>query len=205
MTEEPRRIPVVDKRVSSQPDTEAAASSEAGLDAHEEPLIVPEGSGGSVVGRTEVVEEQNDFLDDLKRLQADFDNYRKRMMREQSATATRTKARFIEQLLPVLDAFDRALEHEGPSSGMELIYKQLLAVLEAEGLEEIPAQDVSFDPHVHEAIDSREDPDVEEIVCRSVHRRGYRVGDQVLRAAMVVVARPPESGSSEQEIPEAGD
>lgn len=204
MTDEPRRIPVVDKRVSSQPNGGATAP-DAGTEAHEEPLIIPEGSDVPVMGRAEVVDEQNDFLDDLKRLQADFDNYRKRMMREQSATATRTKARFMEQLLPVLDAFDQALTHEDPSSGTELIYKQLMTVLEGEGLEEIPAEGVAFDPHVHEAIDSREDPEVDEIVCRSVYRRGYRVGDQVLRAAMVVVARPPESDDAAGESSEAGE
>lgn len=201
MTEEPRRIPVVDKRVSSRPESGATAP-----DARDEPLVIPEGSEEPVLGRAEVMEEQNDFLDDLKRLQADFDNYRKRMMREQAASATRTKARFMEQLLPVLDAFDQALEHEEPSSGTELIYKQLRGVLEAEGLEEIPAEGVPFDPHVHEAVDSREDPDVEGIVCRSVYRRGYRVGDQVLRAATVVVARPPEQPArSQEQAPEAGE
>ena len=157
--------------------------------------MIPEGSSEPVVGRIEP--EQTDFLDDLKRLQADFDNYRKRMMREQTATAGRAKARLMEQLLPVLDAFDQALEHEGDAGGLELIYKQLKTTLEAEGLEEIPAEGVPFDPHVHDAVDSREDPNVQEIVTRSVYRRGYRVGDQVLRPAMVVVARPAEIDDSE--------
>lgn len=151
--------------------------------------------------------EQQDFLADLQRLQADFDNYRKRMLREQAATSTRAKARLMEQLLPVLDDFERALEHEG-SSGMELLYKQLRSTLEAEGLEEIEAEGKPFDPNVHEAIDSREDPDVKEIVVQSVYRRGYKVGDQVLRAAMVVVARPPEPtparNEDEQDEKEAG-
>ena len=206
MTEEQgRRIPIIDRRVAHQdtsgaPPVDAtdrsggvegsAPATEAQTGAQRDPLIIPEGSSGPVLGRIEP--EQDDFLDDLKRLQADFDNYRKRMMREQAATAGRAKARLMEQLLPVLDAFDQALEHEGDPGGLKLIYKQLKATLEAEGLEEIPAEGVAFDPHVHDAVDSREDPNVQEIVTQSVYRRGYRVGDQVLRAAMVVVARPPE-------------
>ena len=209
MTEEQgRRIPIVDRRVAHQ-DPSGAPPSDASssvadnavstdapdLGAQQEPLIIPEGSSEPVLGRLEP--EQNDFLDDLKRLQADFDNYRKRMMREQSATAGRAKARLMEQLLPVLDAFDQALEHEGDDGGLELIYKQLKTTLESEGLEEIPAQGVPFDPHVHDAVDSREDPNVQEIVTQSVYRRGYRVGDQVLRPAMVVVARPAEIDNGE--------
>lgn len=193
MTEEKgRRIPIVDRRVAHQdPSAEATAPlHDAGADAD------VEADGETAVTVAGGEEEKQDFLDDLKRLQADFDNYRKRMMREQAATAARAKGRLIEQMLPVLDAFDQALEHED-AGGMELIYKQLRTTLEAEGLEEIPAEGVPFDPHVHDAVDSREDPAVEGIVCRSVYRRGYRVGDQVLRPATVVVARPPESSETD--------
>ena len=175
MTDEGRRrIPITDRRVSQR--------------APESPPAAPERDADTPPGEDE---EQRDFLDDLQRLQADFDNSRKRMMREQAASSTRAKARLMEQLLPVLDDFERALEHED-SSGMELIYKQLRSTLEAEGLEEISAEGKPFDPTVHEAVDSREDPGVVGIVVQSVFRRGYKVGDQILRAAMVVVARPPE-------------
>ena len=212
-----RRIPIVDRRVAHQdtsgaPPVDAAApvagaeqpadATEAQSAAQQEPLVIPEGSSEPVLGRVEP--EQNDFLDDLKRLQADFDNYRKRMMREQAATAGRAKARLMEQLLPVLDAFDQALEHEGDAGGLDLIYKQLRTTLEAEGLEDIPAQGVPFDPHVHDAVDSREDPNVQEIVTQSVYRRGYRVGDQVLRPAMVVVARPTEAVAHSEAVDDAG-
>lgn len=191
--EQGRRIPIVDRRVAHQDasataaDASAAPAEPGGSDPVDD---IVEAATAEITGAAEA---QSDFLDDLRRLQADFDNYRKRMMREQAATAGRAKARLIEQMLPVLDAFDQALEHEGGAGGMDLIYKQLKTTLEAEGLEEIAAEGVPFDPHVHDAVDSREDPEVQEIVCRSVYRRGYRVGDQVLRAAMVVVARPPEA------------
>lgn len=195
MTDEGRRrIPIVDRRVAHQPDAAAPEEVDDLSAAQQEAPSAP----------TEAAEEeQRDFLDDLKRLQADFDNYRKRMMREQAATSTRAKARLMEQLLPVLDDFERALEHED-SSATELLYKQLRSTLEAEGLEEIKAEGQPFDPNVHDAIDSREDSGVNEIVVQSVYRRGYKVGDQVLRAAMVVVARPPEA-EAEQDASEAAE
>ncbi len=202
--EQGRRIPIIDRRVAHQdPDVQSASHSDEQI-ASESPLpetpSVPE---GDVAPQPEEVEARNDFLDDLKRLQADFDNYRKRITREQAVTAGRAKARLVEQLLPVLDAFDQAFEHEGDAGGLEPIYKQFKTTLEAEGLEEIPAERVPFDPHVHDAVDSREDPSVTEIVTRSVYRRGYRLGDQVLRAAMVVVARPPDATASD--APEAAE
>ena len=216
---EDRRIPIVDKRVSAQPGPatgsgapEATASEAESLDE----IPVTESADDSMLPQEPDMAaataedagpppEQNDFLDDLRRLQADFDNYRKRMMREQASTAARAKARFMEQLLPVLDAFEQARSHEDSSGGTELIYKQLWSVLEGEGLEEIPAEGVPFDPHVHDAVDSREDPEVSETISRSVYRRGYRVGDQVLRPAMVVVARPPEDESPQSQAPEAAE
>ena len=230
---EERRIPIVDKRVSSRPENEPASDDPAaavipgegavqptpearapgagmpddtqGAGSSDDSMLPQDGeSASSAMDEAGPPQEQNDFLDDLRRLQADFDNYRKRMMREQALTATRAKARLMEQLLPVLDAFDQARTHEDPSGGTELIYKQLWSVLEAEGLEEIPAEGVPFDPHVHDAVDSREDTEVDEVVSRSVYRRGYRVGDQVLRPAMVVVARPPEGSAPEDRSPRDG-
>ena len=229
MMEKGKRIPIVDRRVAHQapaessPGVEASptggqpprpsgsgamppyndashpAPSEQPADAQAgEPSAGPAAAASSAGHAEGGEEEQRDFLDDLRRLQADFDNYRKRMMREQAATSTRAKARLMELLLPVLDDFERALEHED-SSATELIYKQLRSTLEAEGLEEIEAEGKPFDPNVHDAIDSREDPDVSEIVVQSVYRRGYMVGEQVLRAAMVVVARPPEPSETQNE------
>ncbi len=223
--EEPRRVPIVDKRASASPPPARetsptgsdASASGLGVDDPHDDASAPAARGADVAGSSSAAlgeavspsgaegeEEKQDFLDDLRRLQADFDNYRKRMMREQAATAGRAKARLIERLLPVLDAFDQALAHEDASGGIELIAKQLRTTLEAEGLEEIPAEGVPFDPHVHEAVDSREDPEVVDTVCRSVYRRGYKVGDQVLRAAAVVVARPVEAAASEATEPVEG-
>lgn len=139
------------------------------------------------------VEPEHDYLADLQRVQAEFDNYRKRVLREQTAMAERASARLVEALLSVLDNFERAVAHGESGSGVELVYKDFRRTLESEGLSEIPAEGVPFDPRVHEAVESIDDPEVEEAMCRTVYRRGYRLKDRVLRPAMVVVARPVES------------
>jgi molecular chaperone GrpE len=129
----------------------------------------------------------------LQRLQAEFENYRKRMMREQTEIAARAAASLIERLLPVVDNLDRAVAHEDESSGLRLIRKELMDVLAAEGLEEISALGERFDPHLHEAVESHEDANVSDPVCSAVYRSGYKLKGKVLRPAMVGVARPPET------------
>ncbi|MGH2787102.1 MAG: nucleotide exchange factor GrpE [Actinomycetota bacterium] len=131
------------------------------------------------------------LTDDLQRLGAEFDNYRKRMMRDQAEIGVQTTAALVKKLLPVLDNFDRAIAHGGDES-VALLRKELMDVLTAEGVEEIPARGAPFDPHVHEAVESRDDPGIGEPTVTTVFRTGYRLGPKVLRAAMVGVARPAE-------------
>ena len=140
--------------------------------------------------------ERDEYLEHLRRLQADFDNFRKRMMRDQSAHLERATAGLIEQLLPVLDTFELALvnvaglnagtDAERLRKGVELVYSELLGVLEKAGLERIEAKGKPFDPEVHEAVMSIEDDG--EPGVRDVVRTGYRLKGRVLRPAMVKVA-----------------
>lgn len=146
-----------------------------------------------------VEDEKHDYLEDLKRVQAEFDNYRKRMVREQTAMAQRASARLVERLLPVLDNFERAIAHGEGGSGVELVYKDLLKTLGDEGLVEIPSEGQPFDPTRHEAVDSIDDPDASEPVVRTVYRRGYLLKDRVLRPAMVVVARPGDEHTEDND------
>jgi len=144
--------------------------------------------------------ERQELQDLAARQQADFDNYRKRVERERGETYNRVVADVVKQLLPVMDNLRRA--HEAESSvertesqefrnflhGVELISKQLNGVLESLGIEQVPTVGHRFDPHIHEAIATEQtdefDPDVvmQEIV------RGYRLGEKLLRPAMVKVA-----------------
>jgi molecular chaperone GrpE len=136
-------------------------------------------------------------LDDLKRLAAEFDNYRKRTARDQTALVARAAERLVKELLPVLDDLERALvaadEHQEAKleEGVRLVHRSLADALRKEGLEEI-ATEGAFDPHVHEALLSQPS-DADEGAVIEVLQKGYRLGDRVLRPARVVVAAPKES------------
>ena len=135
--------------------------------------------------------ERSDLVDTLRRVQADFENYRKRVMREQSELTLRATDRLLEQLLPVLDSFELALgsldADEQVRKGVELVYGEFLGVLEKAGLQRIEADGEHFDPTVHEAVLQAEG-EGEPVVAETM-RTGYRVNDRVLRPAMVKVDR----------------
>jgi molecular chaperone GrpE len=137
-------------------------------------------------------EEAGSFLDDLKRVAADFDNYRKRTTRENAAMLDRATEKVVQGLMPVLDTFDAALAAEPKTeterqlySGMLQTREQLLDALESEGLEVIPTIDQPFDPELHEPVGAPGGNG--DLVVTQVLRRGYRLRGKVLRAALVVV------------------
>ena len=136
--------------------------------------------------------ERDEYLAHLQRTQAEFDNYRKRMLRDQTVHLERATGSLIEQLLPVLDSFELALGSGGTDvdrlrKGVELVYAELIGALEKAGLERIEALGKPFDPEEHEAVmhveDDGGDPGVRDVV-----RSGYRFKGRVLRPAMVKVA-----------------
>jgi molecular chaperone GrpE len=138
-----------------------------------------------------------EHLDDLKRLAAEFENYKKRTAREQASLSTRATERLVKELLPIVDDLERALEaaeeHEEAKleEGVRLVHRQLAAALEREGLAEIETSG-KFDPHVHEALLSQPS-DADEGNVIEVLQKGYRLGDRVLRPARVVVSAPKEA------------
>lgn len=199
----PVKMTVNDKRRNSETAGEPTATSRSSEHNTAEPRRTSAEAGSAA--QPSPPDEGRDYLDDLKRLQAEFDNYRKRMMKEQAQVAARATSRLVERLLPVLDNFEQAIAHGEGGSGVELVYKQLKQALVQEGLEEIPAEGVPFDPTVHEAVESLEEPDIEEPMCRTVYRRGYRLKGQLLRPAMVVVARAPEGASVASDEEDVGE
>jgi molecular chaperone GrpE len=137
--------------------------------------------------------ERDEYLADLQRVAADFENYRKRVAREQESLVARAHERLMKELLPVLDDLERALraaeEHEEAKleEGVRLVHRELEEGLSKEGLVEIET-DGKFDPHVHEALLSQpSDKDEGEII--EVLQKGYRLGDRVLRPARVVISQ----------------
>ena len=131
--------------------------------------------------------------DSYLRLAADFDNYRKRVAREHAELTARANERLVNELLPVLDDLERALEaateHEEAKleEGVQLVHRSLAALLERHGLTEIDTKG-AFDPHVHEALLAQPGEGAEEGSVLQVLQKGYRLGDKVLRPARVIVA-----------------
>ena len=136
--------------------------------------------------------ERDEYLEHLKRVAADFENYRKRAARDQESLVARAAERLVRELLPVLDDLERALQaaeqHEEAEleEGVRLVHRQLADALRKEGLEEIPTEG-KFDPHLHEAL-LAQPAEAEEGTVIEVLQKGYRLGDRVLRPARVVVA-----------------
>lgn len=148
-----------------------------------------------------VLERERDELTGvLQRVQADFENFRKRVMRDQATQVDRAHESLVEQLLPVLDSFELAVLNvpagdvgetaEKLKKGIELVYAELLGVLEKAGLERLDPYGKPFDPEQHEAV-MRDEGEGEPVV-REVLRTGYRLKGRVLRPAMVRVGPPSE-------------
>jgi molecular chaperone GrpE len=130
--------------------------------------------------------ERDDYLEALRRLQADFENYRKRILRQQTEHLERAAEGLVTKLLPVLDSFDLALAHGAP--GVEPVHRALIGALEGEGLERLDPVGKPFDPNEHEGVAHEEGgsagavPEVAEVM-----RPGYRWKGRLLRPAMVKV------------------
>jgi molecular chaperone GrpE len=142
---------------------------------------------------SEAESKRDEYLELAQRVQADFENYRKRAVRDQERLVAHAHERLVKELLPVLDDLERALEaaerHEEAQlvDGVRLVERSLRNALEKEGLREIETGG-AFDPHVHEALltQAREGAEPGSVV--EVVQRGYRMGDRVVRPARVIVA-----------------
>lgn len=142
--------------------------------------------------KLEVERKKNEeLLTRLKYLQAEFENYRKRVSRETEAVIKLANEALVARILPVLDDFDAALAHlDGEASkGVRMVHDNLLKALGAVGLEEIPAEGQRFDPYVHDCLEQVPDPDREEGAVKEVVRKGYRLQDRILRPAQVIVVK----------------
>ncbi len=138
-----------------------------------------------------------EYLEGWQRAQAEFINYKKRQQRVQEAQYLDMKAEIIRNLLPLLDDLELALQNRPATDdealqqwmdGVDVIYRKFLAVLEAQGVERIEAQDALFDPNLHEAISQEPSETHESGQVIAVLRQGYRVGERVIRPSLVRVA-----------------
>lgn len=165
-----------------QPDWEALASED------------PRSKAELLAELTEAESRRDEYLDDVRRARAEFENYRKRMLREAQQMRASGTAELAGKLLDVLDDFDRTVDaaqgsqDEGLRKGVELVYGKLVEVLRGAGLQRIDQAGVAFDPERHEAVQQvPADEPVDEPVVDQVLRPGYEMGGRVIRAAMVAV------------------
>jgi molecular chaperone GrpE len=177
---------VITERADEEPD-EAAA---------EEAAAEEDGQAAIVADLAAARAEADSYLDDLRRLQADFENYRKRMLREQTARIASASQGLVAKLLPVLDNFELAVSHAEQSrdfdrmlKGVEMVFGELREVLQGEGLVKIEAEGKPFDPERHEAVVAVEQEGAEPGTVVDVVRTGYELRGKVLRPAMVKVAK----------------
>jgi molecular chaperone GrpE len=183
------------KSGENSPDSSAAADSSAETN----PIEAEYASADAEVGK--LAKDLEDLRQTLLRRQADFDNYRKRVEKERSEDSRRSTARVIEALIPVVDSFDQALaSHREPEyanyrKGFELIHKQLIDNIAKLGAERIDPVGMTFDPHLHQAMDRTETTEKDEGTILQVFQPGYLFHGRVLRPAMVRVAVHPSAAS----------
>jgi len=143
----------------------------------------------------ELRRERDDLYDRLLRKAAEFDNYRKRIDRERREMSELAAADLFQELLPIIDDFERALGADAGTAadpyrqGLELIHRQLLELLRKRGVIPIESLGAEFDPHYHQAVAQEANPQHRDGEIIAELRRGYRLGDRLLRPAMVKVAK----------------
>lgn len=186
---------------TEQPPEERQQEAERGLSGSEpqsppaEPVLSPEPEPEPPleIRLAEAEAKRDEYLADLQRVAAEYENYRKRAAREQERLVAHAHERLVRELLPILDDLERTLEaaerHEEAAlvDGVRLVQSSLRKVLENEGLVEIDT-DCPFDPHVHEALLAKPEDGAEPGAVVEVVQRGYRLGDKVVRPARVIVA-----------------
>ncbi|MGW3623120.1 nucleotide exchange factor GrpE [Streptomyces sp. NPDC000880] len=134
---------------------------------------------------------------DLQRLKAEYDNYRKRVHRDRLAVRQIAVANVLARLLPVLDAVEQAREHGEVTGALTAVADVLESRLAALGLQPVGEPGEPFDPQAHQALTYTQSEGAGRPICTAVLRRGYRVGEQLLRPAQVSVSGPPAAAASE--------
>lgn len=169
----------------------------------------PDNEEGSEGGATEAIEAERDPLaeqnaqlqDQLLRARADFDNYRKRMARDNERMRKTAAENLVRDLLPVIDNLELATQHRGDATGgieegVEMVLKQFYDVLQRHGVEAISANGEPFNPEIHDAVMQREDDSVEPHTVIEEFQKGFRMGGIVLRASKVIVSSASEMPSA---------
>lgn len=208
MTEETQGFEEKEPDVPTDEDAQAQA---AGSGAEQDPAAgAGAGAGdGQPAPLTAQLDQARKALDertrDLQRLQAEYQNYRRRVERDRVAVKEVAIANLLTELLPVLDDIGRARDHDELVGGFKSVAESLETVVAKMGLMQFGKEGEPFDPLVHEALMHSYSPDVTETTCVQVLQPGYRIGERTIRPARVAVAEPqPGTQSGTQSQEEAG-
>jgi molecular chaperone GrpE len=204
-------VTVTDKR-RIDPDTGEIRPRTRGAEDHQQATgpapsgAAPEATAAGAAQREDASasDELSELKSTLQRVKAEYDNYRKRTLRDQQLAAERTKVAVVTQLLPVLDDLDRARSHGDLESGpLKSVADKLATVLEGLGLSGFGDEGDEFDPALHEAV--QHEGEGTHPIVGSVMRRGYKVGDQVVRHALVGVVDTVPDADEAADTPDIGD
>ena len=193
MAEEKKQTEKTEQEAAKQPEADAAAAEKV-----EEPAVEPQKELSAEEKLQAEVESLKKELADEKekylRLDAEYYNYRTRSIKEKQEAYDNALCKTVTEVLSVIDNFERAANaecsDENFKKGVDMIFKQYLAILEKLGVSEIPAQGQPFDPNLHNAVSSCEDENLGENTVAAVLQKGYTLGKKVIRHAMVTVANP---------------
>ena len=179
-----------------------SAAPSSATEAASGPGDLPEDLAGAY---RKAVTEKQEMYDRLLRKQAEFENLRKRAEREKEEFVKHATADLIHALLPALDGFERALKHRDPRvppefyQGVELIHKELMDVLGRAGLHPLEAKGQTFDPHLHQAVETVESGQHRDQEIVEEFQRGYKLKQRLLRPAVVKVAVSPQAGAKQDQ------
>ncbi|WP_033346881.1 nucleotide exchange factor GrpE [Kitasatospora aureofaciens] len=179
---------MTDKPQGGKPGDDSAAE-EAVIKAAEEAAA----AGGAGEGSEELVTAKRELAErtaDLQRLQAEYQNYRKRVERDRLTVREIAVSNILESLIPVLDDIGRAREHGEVTGGFKSVAESLEMVVAKLGLQQFGKEGEPFDPTQHEALMHSYSSDVTEDTCVQILQPGYRIGERIIRPAMVAVAEP---------------
>ena len=180
-------------REKAQVSAEEAAGAEAQAEAgNDEAAVEAEAEQGPAAEAEALKVQLAEGAERMKRLQADFENFRRRTRQEKEELSNMVVQDFIKELLPMLDNFDRAMAAEATDAakfqqGVEMIYNQLTEILKNKGMELIDTKDAKFDPNFHQAVMRVENPDLEDEAIAMELQKGYMVKGKVIRPSMVQV------------------
>ncbi|MCU7823795.1 nucleotide exchange factor GrpE [Kitasatospora sp. DSM 101779] len=183
--------------------TEKARGGEPGDDSAEEAVL--KAAEEAVAGADELASakrEASERTADLQRLQAEYQNYRKRVERDRLTVREIAVSNILESLIPVLDDIGRAREHGEVTGGFKSVAESLETVVAKLGLQQFGKEGEAFDPTLHEALMHSYSSDVTEDTCVQILQPGYRIGERIIRPAMVSVAEP-QPGTQTTSAPDA--